>query len=48
VNNFALDNQIDLIIAVPKEHGFFANLFATSHTKELVFHTHIPLMLVHK
>ena len=48
VNNFALDNQIDLIIAVPKEHGFFANLFATSHTKELAFHTHIPLMLVHK
>ncbi len=48
VNNFALDNQIDLIITVPKEHGFFANLFTTSHTKELAFHTHIPLMLVHK
>jgi nucleotide-binding universal stress UspA family protein len=48
VNDFALDNMIDLIITVPKAHNFFANLFLSNHTKTLAFHSHIPLMVVHK
>ena len=47
VNNFALEFQVDLIITIPKKHSFFESLFSTSHTTQLAFHTHVPLMVVH-
>ena len=47
VNDFVKNNQIDLIIAIPKKHGFFANFFKEGHTKKLAFHSHVPLMYVH-
>jgi nucleotide-binding universal stress UspA family protein len=47
INQFADANQIDLIITMPKKHGFFDNLFKKSHTKRLAFHTHLPLMVMH-
>lgn len=47
VNNFALEHQVDLIITIPKKHSFFESLFSTSHTTQLAFHTHVPLMVVH-
>jgi nucleotide-binding universal stress UspA family protein len=48
VNDFVSDHQVDLIISVPKEHGFFAGLFSESHTKMLAFHSHVPVMVVHR
>lgn len=47
VNDFVKQNHIDLIIAIPKKHGFFADFFKERHTKKLAFHTHIPLVYVH-
>ncbi len=47
VNSCALENMVDLIITIPKKHGFFESLFTTSHTTQLAFHTHVPLMVVH-
>ncbi|HWB28153.1 MAG TPA: universal stress protein [Chitinophagaceae bacterium] len=47
INNFALDKNIDLIITIPKKHGFFEGLFKRSHTKQLAFHSHVPLMVIH-
>ena len=48
VNSFADENKADLIIVIPKRHGFFENLFKRSHTKALVFHSHIPVMAIHE
>jgi nucleotide-binding universal stress UspA family protein len=48
VNDFVHEHGVDLIISVPKEHGFFAGLFSESHTKILAFHSHVPVMVVHK
>ncbi len=48
VNDFAVEYQIDLIISIPKKHGFFERLFTTSHTKQLAFHSHVPLMVIHQ
>jgi len=48
VNQFADEQSIDLVISVPKEHSFFAKLFASSHTKQLAFHSHTPLLVLHK
>jgi len=47
INEFALEKGVDLIITIPKKHGFFEGLFSTSHTKALAFHSHVPLMVVH-
>jgi len=48
VNTFATQHNIDLIIAIPKKHGFFEGLFHHSHTKALAFHSSIPLLLIHE
>jgi len=47
INTFAETHNIDLIIAVPKKHGFFEGLFHKSLTKTLAFHSHLPLIVMH-
>ncbi len=48
INQFAVEKQADLIVAIPKKHGLFEGLFHRSNTKKLAFHTHVPLMVVHE
>lgn len=48
INKFAVENKSDLIIAIPKKHGLFENIFSRSHTKALAFHSHIPIMTIHE
>lgn len=48
VNDFADTHQVDMIISIPKRKGFFEKLFIKSTTKKLAFHTHLPLLVVHK
>jgi nucleotide-binding universal stress UspA family protein len=45
IMNFANANQVQLVIAVPKKHGFFAKLFHDSLTRKLTYHIHLPLLL---
>ncbi len=47
INEYVDKNNIDLVIAIPKKHGFFAGLFKERHTKKLAFHTHVPLLYLH-
>jgi len=47
INLFSEKNKIDLIITIPKKHGFFDSLFKKSHTKKLAFHSHLPIMVMH-
>ena len=48
INTFVEQNNINLVVAIPKKHSFFEGLFRKSHVKTLAFHTHVPLMLVHE
>jgi nucleotide-binding universal stress UspA family protein len=48
INRFVDENAIDLIITIPKKHGLFEGLFRKSHTRSLVFHSHVPLMVIHE
>ncbi len=48
INEFAENNDLDLIIAIPKKHTLLQGLFKSSNTKKLVFHSHIPVMCVHE
>lgn len=47
INSFTESNNIDLIITIPKKHGWLEGLFKTSHLKALAFHSNIPLLMVH-
>jgi nucleotide-binding universal stress UspA family protein len=48
INQFVLDRQADLIITVPKKHGFLDNLFKSGHTQKLAYHSHIPILALHE
>ena len=48
VNEFADSHKVNMIISIPKRHSFFEKLFIRSSTKKLAFHSHLPLLVVHK
>src|SRR5258705_9680190 len=48
INEFAEKNNLDLVISIPKKHKLLEGLFKTSSTKQLVFHSQIPVMCVHE
>ena len=47
IDTYAKDNNINMIITIPRKHSFLAKVFKTSHTRELAFHTNVPLLAVH-
>jgi nucleotide-binding universal stress UspA family protein len=47
INEFAENNNLDMVIAIPKKHKLMDGLFKKSSTKQLVFESHVPVMCVH-
>lgn len=47
INRTALEKKVDFIITIPKRMGWFEGLFKQNHTKQLAFHSHVPLMVLH-
>jgi hypothetical protein len=41
---FAETNDIDLLIVLPRHHSLIDTLIHSSHTKQLVLHSHVPVM----
>ena len=39
--------SIELLIVIPQKHNIIEKLFAGSHTKELVFHGEVPVLVMH-
>ncbi len=48
INEFAETNNLDIVIAIPKKHKLLEGIFKHSSTKDLVFHSHVPVMCVHE
>jgi nucleotide-binding universal stress UspA family protein len=48
ISEFAEKNNLDLLIVIPKKHNLWERLFGKSATKQLVFHSHIPVMCIHE
>lgn len=48
INQFAADNNIDVILTVPKYHSFLSRITGSSNTKELVYHSTVPVLAVHQ
>ncbi|MEN9686421.1 MAG: hypothetical protein RLZZ28_2207 [Bacteroidota bacterium] len=47
INDYVNSNQIDILITIPKKHGILDSLFTRSHTKQIAFHSHVPVMVLH-
>lgn len=48
INEFIEENNIDLLITIPKKHKLLDSLFKHSSTKQLVTQSHVPVMCVHE
>jgi hypothetical protein len=45
-NQFVADYKIDLILTFPRRHSFLSNIFKTSSTKQLAYHSHVPIVAI--
>jgi nucleotide-binding universal stress UspA family protein len=48
INRFAEENNLDLVITIPRKHKLLEGLFKPGTTKQLVFEAHVPVMCVHE
>jgi nucleotide-binding universal stress UspA family protein len=48
ISQFSADHQIDLILVVPRKHTFLSSLFSFSHTRQLAYHSHVPVITIHE
>lgn len=48
LSDYALKHSIELLIAIPKKMNLVQKLLAGSHTKELVFHSRVPVLVMHE
>lgn len=48
INLFADSRNIDLIIAIQKNHSFIAKMLSASRTKALSYHSKVPIMVMHE
>ncbi len=47
INSFADSYKADWLVMMPHKHKFFSGLFHKSNTKQMAFHTHLPLLSLH-
>jgi nucleotide-binding universal stress UspA family protein len=47
INQFVADNKIDLILTFPRKHTFLSNVFKTTNTTQLAYHSHVPIVAIH-
>jgi nucleotide-binding universal stress UspA family protein len=45
---FTEKNNLDLLMIIPKKHTLLNKIFQHSHSRQLVLHTHIPVMAIHE
>ncbi|MHC5354576.1 universal stress protein [Myroides sp. LJL115] len=46
--NFIDAENIDLLVSITRNRGFFERLFTSSMTKKLSYHTHVPVLAYHE
>jgi nucleotide-binding universal stress UspA family protein len=47
INWFAEKEKIDWILMIPRQHNFMDKIFGRSQTKELLYHTKLPVLCMH-
>lgn len=48
INEFAETSNLDVVMVIPKKHNLVENIFHKSKSKELVTHSHIPIVSIHE
>lgn len=48
LNKYANEKGLDWIVVIPKKHTVLQKLFHRSHSKDLLYHTHLPVLCVHQ
>ncbi len=48
INYFADLTKVDWIVVIPKKHNLIDKLFKRSQTKELLYHTSVPILCIHE
>ena len=48
INWFTDKEKLDWLMVIPKKHGLMDKIFRRSHTKELLHHTHVPVLCIHE
>jgi len=48
IEEFANKHDLDMVITIPKKHRLLDGLFQRSHSKDLIFHAHLPILCVHE
>ncbi|MGX5817890.1 universal stress protein [Chitinophaga lutea] len=48
ITDFAEKQGADLLLIIPKKHGLFDSIFKRSHTSQIAFKTHVPLLSIHE
>jgi len=48
INQFVSDRHIDLILTFPRKHSFLSNIFKTTSTSKLAYHSHVPIVAINR
>jgi len=46
LNGFIEKHNADMLVMMPHKHEWLERLFRKSETKDMIFHTHIPLLVL--
>jgi nucleotide-binding universal stress UspA family protein len=46
ISSFIETKNIDVIITMPRKHNYLSQLFKTSHTKKLAYHSTVPIIAI--
>jgi nucleotide-binding universal stress UspA family protein len=46
LEDFAAGHDIQMLVLIPHKHTIFERLFLKSDTRKMIFHTHIPLLIL--
>ena len=48
ISNYVKEQKANLIITVPRWHNFLNEIFKTTHTEKLIYHTDVPILAIHE
>jgi nucleotide-binding universal stress UspA family protein len=43
-----MKGNTDLVVMLKRKHNIWEKIFKSSHTKQMVFHSHLPLLILHE
>jgi nucleotide-binding universal stress UspA family protein len=48
INWFVDKAKLDWLVVIPKKHRLIEKIFKRSQTKDLIYHTHVPILCIHE